>query len=308
MWFKNLRLYRFTRPFDTDTETLTEKLQETAFRPCGKAERSRSGWVSPLGKESESLCHGLGDYLMLCLQKEEKLLPATVIKDVLAERVEQIEAAQGRKVYRKERLQLKDEVEAELLPRAFSRTQKIHAYLAVQEDLLIINTSSATRAEELINCLRESLGSVPVVPLSVAHAPSAIMTGWLQRQEGSHHFAIDQECELFNPLEDSNVVRCKGQDLYSKEIMVHLEAGKQVKKLGVVWNQTLSCVLGNDLLISRLKFEDMILERAQDSNAETAAQQFDQDFAIMSLELSGFCKALFAAFGGLQETTPTSVE
>lgn len=306
MWFKNLRLYRFTRPFDTDMETLAEKLQETAFRPCGKTERSRSGWVSPLGRESEMLCHGLGSYLMICLQKEEKLLPASVIRDALAERVEQIEVAQGRKVYRKEKLQLKEEVEADLLPRAFSRSRRIHAYLAPREDLLVINTSSTPLAEELINCLREALGSMPVVPVSAAHAPSDIMTGWLRRQEGTHHFAIDQECELFNPLEDSNVVRCKGQDLYSNEIMVHLEAGKQVKKLGVVWNQTLSCVLGNDLLISRLKFEDMILERAQESNAETAAQQFDQDFAIMSLELSGFFQALLAAFGGLQEVAPTS--
>lgn len=165
--------------------------------------------------------------------------------------------------------------------------------------MLIVNTSSATVAEELTNSLRETLGSLPVsLPVAKA-APSDVMTRWLEQNSASEGFSINQECELFNPLEDSNVVRCKGQDLASEEIKAHLDAGKQVKKLGVVWNDALSCVLGADLGISRLRFEDMILEKADEVDAESAAQQFDQDFAIMSLEISKFMESLSAAFGGI---------
>jgi len=90
------------------------------------------------------------------------------------------------------------------------------------------------------------------------------------------------------------------EDLYSEEIQVHLAAGKQVKKLGVLWKDALSCIIDDDLTIKRLKFQDMVLEKADDGDAESAADQFDQDFTVMSLELSRFFKSLFKAFGGMQ--------
>ena len=299
MWFKNIRFYRFTNPLDLSFEALEQKLSEHAFRSGTTFDRARTGWVSPVGGEHEALTHSVGDYVMFCARKDEKLLPASVVNDALAEKVAEIEQKQARKITRKEKAQLKDDVIAALLPRAFSRTRRIHAYLAPKDNLLIINTSSASVAEDLSVLLRDSLGSLPIALPDVQHAPSDVMTRWLVKQKATDKFVINQDCELFNPLEDSNVIRCKGQDLGSDEIKSHLDAGKQVKKLGVVWNDTLSCVLAADLSITRLKFEDMILERAQEADAESEAQQFDQDFAIMTLEVSRFLKSFLAAFGGL---------
>jgi recombination associated protein RdgC len=73
-----------------------------------------------------------------------------------------------------------------------------------------------------------------------------------------------------------------------------------VKNLGVTWNSLLSCSLGDDLSIKRLKFVGMQEEEANEE-VESAAQKFDQEFAVMTLELSAFFKSFFAAFGGLQE-------
>lgn len=298
MWFKNIRLYQFTRPFALSAEELEEKLSGFVFQPCSSFERSRFGWVSPLGKDAEALTYSLGQTIMVCARKDEKLLPASVVNDAVNEKVEELEAQQSRKVYRKEKLQIKDDVTAALLPRAFSRTRKVFAYIDVSSGLLVINTSSAGAAEELISGLRECLGSMPVVPADVQQAPASVMTAWLQAQVADGQFEISENCELINPAEDGNSIRCSGQDLTAEEISVHLAAGKQVRKLGVVWNQSLSCVLADDLTISRLRFEDMILEKAQEADAETAAQQFDQDFAVMTLTLSGLFKALFEVFGG----------
>lgn len=298
MWFKNIRLYQFTRPFTLSADELEQKLSEFVFQPCSSFERSRFGWVSPLGKDEEALTHSVGHYVMVCARKDEKLLPASVVNDAVMEKVEELEARQSRKVYRKEKLQIKDDVTAALLPRAFSRTRKVFAYIDRQAGLLVINTSSASAAEELISGLRECLGSMPVVPADVQQAPGSVMTGWLQAHVADGQFEISENCELVNPAEDGNSIRCSGQDLTAEEISMHLAAGKQVRKLGVVWNQSLSCVLADDLTISRLRFEDMILEKAQEADAETAAQQFDQDFAVMTLSLSGLFNALFDVFGG----------
>lgn len=300
MWFKNIRLYRFTKPFELTPEELEEKLAEHTFQPCGKHDQSKYGWVSPLGRHSEMLTHVTGDYIMICAQKQEKILPASVVNDAVQDKVEELEAKQGRKIFRKERLQLKDEITLTLLPKAFARTKKTFAYFAAKDNLLVVNSSSANNAEELLGFLRNSIESLPVIPPNAKNIPSEVMTLWLQHQVAGDHFEIDQECELYNPSEDGNVVRCKGQDLYSDEIQSHLAAGKQVKKLGVLWKDSLSCILEDDLTIKRLKFQDMVLEKAGEADAESAAEQFDQDFAVMSLELAKFFKSLFKAFGGLQ--------
>ena len=100
MWFRNARVFRFTKPFEITAEALEEKLQEDAFKPCGPQETSRQGWVSPMGKHSDLLVHSAGGYHLIALRKEEKLLPASVIKELVDEKAEMIEAEQHRKVRR----------------------------------------------------------------------------------------------------------------------------------------------------------------------------------------------------------------
>ncbi|MBT3425739.1 MAG: recombination-associated protein RdgC [Gammaproteobacteria bacterium] len=301
MWFKNIRLYCFTKPFELSAEDLEYKLSQQSFRPCGTHAKYSYGWTSPLGRESDMFTHVVGDYIMICGQREDKIMPASVINEALEEQVSQLEQRQDRKIYRKEKMQLKDDVIATLLPRAFTRTQQIHAYIAVKDNLLIVNTVSASRAEELLNFLRGTIDALPVSLPNVNRAPSDVMTRWLLKQDPDDKFDIDQDCELYNPLDGSNVIRCKSQDLYTDEIQSHLSAGKQVKNLGVTWNGILNCVITDELAIKKIKFEGIITDKSKEREAESMAEQFDQDFAIMTLEFRGFFAALFESFGGLQE-------
>jgi recombination associated protein RdgC len=80
----------------------------------------------------------------------------------------------------------------------------------------------------------------------------------------------------------------------------HLRAGKQAVRLAVEWNQRLSCVLGDDLIIRRLRFADVLQEEAANSG-EDAAALFDADFALMSLELAAFLPNLLEVFGGEEQ-------
>lgn len=301
MWFKNIRLYCFTKPFELSAEDLEHKLSQQCFRPCGSHAKYSYGWASPLGREGDMFTHVVGNYIMICGQREDKIMPASVINEALEEQVSQLEQRQDRKIYRKEKMQLKDDVIATLLPRAFTRTQQVHAYIAVKDNLLIVNTVSASRAEELLNFLRGTIDALPVSLPNVKRAPSDVMTRWLLKQDPDGKFDIDQDCELYNPLDGSNVIRCKSQDLYTDEIQSHLSAGKQVKNLGVTWNGILNCVITDELTIKRIKFEGIITDKSKEREVESIAEQFDQDFAIMTLELTGFFAALFESFGGLQE-------
>jgi recombination associated protein RdgC len=301
MWFKNLRVYTFAKPLAQTFEEIETALADKLFEPCGSMEKARLGWVSPLGREGEMLSHVQGNYLMLCCQKQERLLPAAVINEATDEKVAELEERQGRKIYRKEKRQIRDDVFVTLLPRAFTRNQQTFAYLSLADNLLVVNSGSAPKAEELLTLLRDTLGSLPVEIPTTSRAPADVMTRWLREQHGSDNFVIDEECELFNPIDGSNVVRCKGQDLFSEEIQTHLGAGKQVKSLGVTWNSAVSCVISEDLSVKRVKFVGINEEREQ-GEAESEVEKFDQEFAVMTLQLSGFFTDFFQAFGGIEES------
>lgn len=323
MWFKNLRLFCLTQPFDLSVEEIESQLAGYAFAPCSNYEKSRVGWVSPLGnaavvgegeregeREREGneegdgvapmLTHSVGDYIMLCARTQDRLLPASVVREATLEKIAEIEVRQARKVYRKEKREIQDNVFASLLPRAFTRSSRTFAYISRAEKLLVIDAANAPKAEEFLNLLRDSLGSFPVALPNSKRAPSDVMTRWLKEGKATDKFTIHDDCELFNPKDGSNVIRCKGQDLLSEEIQCHLDAGKQAKQLAVLWNNLLSCSISEDLSIKRLRFEEM-KEETENFDAESPAQKFDQDFALMTLELSAFFKSLFNAFGGLED-------
>jgi recombination associated protein RdgC len=298
MWFKNLRVYRITQKIDLSTETLEEALQTQAYQPCGSLDFSRYGWVPPLGRHSELLTHSCDGQIMICARKQEKILPPAAINEVVEEKVLEMEAEHARTVYRKERLNLKDDAIHSLLPRALTRSSLTYAYFSPKQRLLVIDAASANKAEEFLEHLRASLGLLPILPLSCQGDVAEIMTRWLKKSTVKG-FELDDECELRNPRESKNIIRCKNQELESDEIMGHIKAGKRVIQLALNWKDAVRFILTEDFVMKRVKFEDVVQQQAQ-GDAEDFATQFDQDFAIMTLQLNQFLQELVEAFGGVE--------
>lgn len=298
MWFKNLALLRFTEPFTLTADEVQERLEQRRFRPCGSLEPVSFGWCAPVGKEGAPLVHATNGYLMVCLQKEEKILPSAVINEFVAEKVAEIEEQRGSPVRRKEKDAIRDEVLLDLLPRAFSSSRRTYAYIDPKGGWLVVDSASAKKTDELASVLRQCLGSLPVTPLATRERPAAIMTSWLAEGAAPADILLDSECELRDPGEEGGIVRCKKHDLGVPEIQNHLEAGKEAIKLVLTWSDRLSLMLDDSLSIKRLRFLDLVQEEAAEVDAGDAAERFDADFAIMSLELSNFIPRLVELFGG----------
>src|SRR5690606_13737906 len=75
MWFKNLQLYRFTQPFTLDPEELDRQLALKPFTGCNSQDRISLGWTAPLNLPDAPMVHAANGCLMLCLQRQEKVLP-----------------------------------------------------------------------------------------------------------------------------------------------------------------------------------------------------------------------------------------
>jgi recombination associated protein RdgC len=298
MWFKNIRAYRLTTPLGLSPEQLHEQMKVADFKPCGKSQPLSLGWVSPLGDEAEMLVHAAAGRYLLCLKREEKLLPSTVVREMLDEKVADIEHEQARKVYRKERLSLKDEIIQDCLPRAFTRSSRIHAYIDTAANWMFVDSASAGKAEELVNLLRECIGSFPLVLPQVNQAPAAVMTVWLQQRSMPQDFKLGRDCELREPGEEGGVVRCKGVDLPGEEADVHLEAGKQVVRLALEWDERVALILSEDLCLRRIRFADELLEENDDIPDLEAGARLDADFALMTDAISSLQERVIDVFGG----------
>lgn len=303
MWFKNLTLYRFTEPFTLAANELAEKLNDKRFRPCSSHDEFSMGWASPVGNATEELIHASNGFIMLCLKKEEKVIPAAVINEMLQEKIAEKEEQEARKLSKKERTSLKDELIFELLPRAFSFSKKTYAYIDPKGGWIVVDAASAKKAEDLLSYLRKCLGSLPVVPINTIEKPTLIMTQWLVDNNSTpKDLVIEDECELRSQEDEGSIIRCKRHNLSLPEITNHLDTGKQVIKLAVNWTDRLSFIVDENLAIKRLKFLDLIQDQVADTDADDAISQFDVDFSIMSLELANFLPRLIEIFGGENKT------
>lgn len=299
MWFKNLALYRFTEPFALTSDELEGKLNEKRFRPCGSHDEFSLGWTSPVGNTSEQLVHPANSFMMLCLKKEEKVIPAAVINEMLQEKISEKEDQEARKLSKKESTSLKDELIFELLPRAFSFSKRTYAYIDPKGGWIIVDAASAKKAEDLLSHLRKCLGSLAVVPINTLDKPVVIMTQWLSNKNAiPKDILVEDECELRSLEDEGSIIRCKRHNLALPEITNHLDNGKQVIKLAISWTDRLSFIIDENLSIKRLKFLDLIQDQVDDTVADDEISKFDIDFSIMSLELANFLPRLLEIFGG----------
>lgn len=292
MFFRNLTVFRLTEPGVAD-DALDQRLAAAAFRPCLSQEPRSSGWVAPLDGSPESLVHESGGARLVCLQTEERILPPAVLRDAVNQRAAEREAREDRRLRRGEKYQLRDELLLELLPRAFTQRRRNHA--CFDGTWLVVDGAGGRAVGELTDMLRKTLGSLPIAPPAVTDSPAAVMTGWLGDESLPAGLELGDECEL---RDAEGVVRCKGQDLRGEEIRTHLQAGKQVVRLALRWDERLEFLLDEDLTVRRLRFLDVVREPLDQIDAADAVALFDAEFSLMIGELRRFLPTLLAWFGG----------
>lgn len=293
MWFRNIHFYRFEEPFTMTGQKLNEALETRKARSCGQMELACEGWARPLGLEGQMLMHETDGKLMICLRREDKVLPASLVRERVEEKAFEIEQEAGRPVGRKERADIKEQLMQELLPRALVKASHTYAYIDPKGGWLIVNAASAKRAEELIMLLRKTLGTLNVLLPQTNVSPESAMTQWLLSEESlPQGFDVEDEVELRAAGESISVIRCKHVDLASNEIRAHVGSGKRVHRMAMNWQDRLSFVLHDDLSIKRIRYSEELIEDADAGGDEIA--QFDADFAMMTAEMSGFIPALLA--------------
>lgn len=281
MWFKQATLFQFSKPFSSSISELSELLKPLAFTPCLPSFASSIGWVSPLGQAHQELVYGSKRFLLISLQFEEKILPATVVRQAVIEKVAEIEAKEARTVRGKEKQNIKDEMVQTLLPRAFSKKSVVSAYIDLKDQLLVLNSSTPSKVERFIAFFKRAVAPVDLHTIAVKK-PVDLMTDWLKGEDVPRNFEIGQACLLRDPQQEKRMIRCQHQDLFAANIQAFLKEECEVMTLAMAWKEQVKFTLTGEFALRGIQFQEAVLSLAQSDYTETAEQRFDADFVLMT--------------------------
>ncbi|HSI56979.1 MAG TPA: recombination-associated protein RdgC [Ideonella sp.] len=296
--FKNLLVYRVGPDWSVGLEEVEESLAKERFVECGATQASSAGWVEPRGHAPGPLVESIGGQWLMKLMVEQKVLPGAVVKRRSTEIAEQIEKTTGRKPGKKQGKEIKEQAVLELLPMAFTKQAAVNVWLDPKRRLLMIDTSSATRAESVVTYLVKALDGFAVTQFQTTMSPAAAMSAWLASGEPPSGFTVDRECELKSADEMKSVVRYSRHLLDIDEVRQHIQTGKQPTKLAMTWQGRVSFMLTDALQIKKLGFEDVVFENSKGSKADTKDDGFDTDAAIATGELCQLIPDLVEALDG----------
>ena len=298
MWFKQVSFYPISKVKLPDFEYLTNKLAQSEFSPCQGLDWFSEGFSSPVHFSPE-LVFPADFTWRVALKKEEKVLPAGVIRDILDEKVLEIQNNDGRNVGRKEKQELKDQITDDLLPRAFTKSTRTEAVFDTKRGFLLINNATTAKAENLLTKLREALGGLEATLPNTKQSLSSLMTNWLLQGHCEGGFELDRDCELKGVGDVVPVVKVSKQDLTANEVVQHVKNGKTVTQLGLVWREQIAFIHTQDFTLKRIQYLDSLQEEAENNGDDAASLMFASQI-LMTEGISLMLEELITYLGGFE--------
>lgn len=296
MWPKNIFIYTIDTTYDA--HHVDGALSNRPYSPPLGLDWFSEGWtVHPHNSLYVQELHGNAQ--VITLQRTDKILPSSAIREILDSKVQQLENEEYRKVGHKERQALKEQITDDLLPKAFTRSSKTAGYLDFGHGLVMIDTTSLGKAENFLSCLRDCL---PAFPTRLPHtqlSPQSAMTEWLITGDAPEGFELGYECDLEIGGDNGAIIKCRRQYLLSGEIQNHLRLGKRATSLALVWRDRVRFILTDQLALKRIKFLDVIQEEVAQSSDDEASLIYATRLMVKD-ELAALISDLITALGGYQ--------
>ena len=295
MWFKQVTPFRL--PELPEKRYLDESLGNSWFTEPQGLDWFSEGFTHPTAFTDLAVFEAQKT-MLISLKREEKVLPAEAIKHKLDEKVAKIQTSEGRNVGRKEKMELRQAIIDELLPKALTKSSCTNGLLA--KGWLWTNTANRRKAENLLTKLSEALGDLPAQQPVTRQSPSSLMTNWLLQGEAQGRFELDSDVTLVGAGDVAPKVKISRKDLTATDVVQHAKNGMIVTELGLVWNARVAFILTQDFTLKRIKWLDVVQEEAE-GEADDAQSKAYATQLLMAAALSVMLGELVELLGGWQE-------
>lgn len=303
MWFNNALIYQYELDEASD---LNASLAEEILKPCPPHARFIYGWLPAFADE---MVHEVAGAALICMGKEERLLPRGVINKMLNEKILTIEMQHGRTVKRAEKAQIAEDLEFELLPKSFCVQKRLPALLDTVSKRLIINASSNTQAAQLTSLLRKSVAGITIEPLTHNENLAVRFAEWIHSPDTlPEDFQLASDCLLFSLDDEKKRVHCKGYELPAEEILTLLSQGMATAEISLIWKERIQFTLTHDFTFKKLKSLDYLLDDFNEiRQLEEEYQREDAALTLLAGELRELTNDLLAILKSTESTTSVDV-
>ncbi len=301
MWFKQIQAFQLTEAIKHNAAELEKKLEQLSFTPCPPNLPSSIGWASPTDEDNAPLVYAANKKMLICLQIEEKLLPATIIRQKLKEKIKEIESTREHHISGQEKRTLKGDIYYSLIPKAFGKIKKLYAYIDTENNLLLLNSASSKRMKEFVSFFKKTCPDIKIKPPELKKL-SNVMANWLQNDSAPQSLTIENACVFQDTNNQSRTIRCKQQNLFAPSMQALLKDGCEVSQMSFTWNDRVTFTLKDDFTLQSLTYQETVLELAKESspidvqNKQEKQDQFEADFIIMSAAISKLLTDLLILF------------
>lgn len=294
--FKSASIFRITKlPIDMG---FTEKdAQWHKFTQLGTSQERSAGWAPARGQDHAMLVELIDGHDIMRFMSESKSVPSATINEKAKERAKHIEATTGRKPGKKEMREIKDDMKLAMLPNAFPRQSSTLVWIDYKNMLLVIDSASQSRTDEIVSLLIKTFEGLAVGVLQTNASPTVAMSEWLLDEEGTLvnvGFDVGRACKLQAADESKSAVSYNRHGLDNDEVRMHVREGKRPVALALTYDDRVSFVLTESGALTKLKFLDVVFSDI----ASKDMGEFDTDVAIMTGELSALIESLVDALGG----------
>jgi recombination associated protein RdgC len=273
---------------------LNTALSTHTFQPCSTATPSTHGFIAPFA-HSEDLAYELNNCIVFAFKIESKVIPASALKKEVAKQVAEAEDFLQRNLHKEEKDTIKEDAYQSLVAKALTREEVINGYVDLKANLLLIGTASTKKAELVTVALRKALGSLKISCFEVGTL-SQSMHNWVINSNLPQGLEFTGNAKLESTVDDNqkSVVTLKQEEFGTNEL-IDFVGDRQVKELGLSFNDQLSFMLSVVLVINSIKLSKEFKDKADEFVAESEAERAETNFYLTSevfRELFGFLMTL----------------
>lgn len=279
--------------------------------------RSPAGWIPELNKLDDNLSSTeklgyswkvirngapfimVGDNIFLVCEKQEKLLPVSVINRELVSRCDNIEQLQGYKVGKKQKRDLKEQIISGLLNKAFTTSKLVNVWINTKENILCIETTSDSVARDVYLRLANDIGyrgHRMVTEKSVDRFMSNMI---LADDSCIDNFSLGRSCVIQGAESNTKKITYKNESLDTGVVSNYVMQGKRPVKLEIVLGPD-ECffTIDSKFVISKITLKDIVENR---SEFDTDDDYFDNELTIRSGQCLKIINALIGTLGEVSE-------
>lgn len=282
---KNALTYRAHIP--SDLVLLQDLMQEQIFTECPPSQPASYGFVEPI--EHEELIVGFNGGICFAVRFDSKVVPSSAVKAETDKRCAAESDARGRKVGKKERAEIKEQVLFDFYAKAFVRTKIVRCFYHMESKTLIVPCGQGD-ADRIVSLLVRACGSVKTETIWVSSQKQGLTTRLKNYVEGEIDVRFGTDDDALEPAFDSFnltgtvelkrekeklTVKMSDIDNAVEGLNEALKRGFQVESIGLSDGDACSFRLTHGLNIKAITVPDDYLAGEHDADLFRTAAAFE---------------------------------